>query len=121
MMPVHTVIMVLQSVSRAISPGRYWKKRKLWLSPDNADAYFYLGSAYAAQDKKQESFTALKRCVELDKTNADAYRLLAAISAAEGKNKDALEYAETAVSLKPDNKNYIATRDKIKMKMTASK
>ncbi len=92
--------------------------KALEINSNDANAYFYQGSAYLALGKMNDAEIALKKCVDLDDKNGDAFRLLAGIQAGGGHFQEALGYADKAVAIDPGNKAFLKTQALIKKKAT---
>jgi serine/threonine-protein kinase len=71
------------------------------LSENLPEAYFALGSAYAATGKKAEAIAVLKRALELAPNSDESYRRLGDAFRANGNKEEALNAYNRAIKLNP--------------------
>src|SRR5262249_50799922 len=78
-------------------------KQVLAANDKNPRAWFYLGSVYAATDRKTEAIAALEKSVALKPQVFESNLNLGLLLASVGKNEQADSHLSTATQLKPSN------------------
>jgi Flp pilus assembly protein TadD len=79
-------------------------KQVLAENSKNARAWFYLGSVYAAGDRKTEAIAALEKAVALKPKVFESNLNLGLLLASAGKNEQAANHLRIATQLNPSNK-----------------
>ena len=79
-------------------------KQVLAENSKNPRAWFYLGSVYAATDRKAEAIGALEKSVALKPKVFESNLNLGLLLASAGKNEQAANHLRTATQLKPSNR-----------------
>jgi len=79
----------------------------LEVDPEVAEAHLLMGKVHLARARMTQASDSLHSAVKLDASLDSAWYLLAAIAQQNRQSNKALEYYDKAMSLKPDNVDYI--------------
>ena len=73
------------------------------LDPENADSWFYLGTAYILIDDKENAYNAFQQAVDINPLNDAAWYFLGMTAESLGNVDEALETFEEALMINPAN------------------
>ena len=78
-------------------------EKALELDPENADAWFYLGTAYVLINNKENAYYAFQRALDINPLNDAAWYFLGMMAESFGEIDEAFKCFEEALLINPDN------------------